>query len=289
MKRSDLQNVYSPVPQGFHNALHNAAHSVEEKTDMKKNTSLVAICLLALLLTCGTALAVVKGYSVRQYAAGGNPSPAFERHITQLDQVFENEYVSFTLTDAIFDGNAISLAMNIKPIDESKPVYIFPQLTATCNGRSLDLDVVGMRGDFMSGFMIPKQTDDDTLGGQYGVDVELFEDEADADVTWHFTLQVLAANWPIKNDDATLRGEGLDLSHEDFFQLFADSYARGEILTTWGESLSEYAAMLPTPSGMSDEAFRAMKLGDQLAQSGAFTLIQTFVCYFDTALPSEQW
>lgn len=291
MKQSDLKHVYSPVPQGFHNALHNAAHSVrqEEEKPMKKMSTIVLVCILILALACGTALAIVNYYSVRQYEAGDQPSEIFEKYITELHQTFENDYITFTLTDAIFDGDGIALAMNIASKDINKPVYLYPKLTATCSGKPLALDIQGMRGDFTSGFMIPMQTDEDERNGQYGFDASIYEDEADGDVSWTFTMQVLAPNWPIRNDDALLRGEEPGLEFSEFLQRFSDAYAGQEILTTWGESLVEYATMLPIPDGMAEEEFRQMQVGEQLAQSDAFTLVDMIVCEFDTVLPLEHW
>lgn len=287
MKQSDLKHIYSPVPQGFHDALHAAAQSVKEEQPMKRTGTFILVCILILALACGTALAIVSYYSVRQFQAGGTPSDTFEKNITELNRTFENDYIIFTITDAVFDGDEIALAMDISPKNPDKPVFLYPKLTAACNERVLDVDIQGMRGDFHSGFLLPKQTDDDDLQGHYGFTAGLFEDYADGNVTWTFTMQVLAPNWPVRNEDMEPRGEENDF--EAYKQRFRDAYERQEILTTWGESLVEYAAWLPVPDGMTEEEFQTMRLGNQLAQSGAFTLVDTIVCNFDTAMPEERW
>lgn len=289
MKQSDLKHIYSPVPQGFHDALHAAAQSVKEEQPMRRTGTFILVCILILALACGTALAIAGYYSVRQYQAGGTPSATFEKNITALNQTFENVYITFTITDAVFDGDEIALAMDISPKNPDKPVYLYPKLTAICNERVLEVDVQGMRGDFLSGFLLPKQTDDDELEGHYAFSAGLYEDYADGDVTWTFTVQVLAANWLVRNEDTVLGGNETDESFKAYMQRFRDAYEKREILTTWGESLVEYAAMLPAPDGMTEDEFQMMRLDNQLAQSGAFTLVDTIVCVFDTALPEERW
>ena len=289
MKQADVRHAYDSVPQGFHDALHRAVHDVQEEKPMKKTGIRILICALMLALACGTALAIVQHYSVRQYQTGGAPSAAFEKNITQVDHRFENDYITFTLTDAVFDGDAIALAMDILPKDPLRPVYLYPTLTALCDGRPLDLDIQGMRGDFSSGFLLPMQAGEDGHEGHFGFDAGLYEDEAAGDVTWTFTMQVLVPCWPVRNEESALVGAETREEFDAHMQRFREAYDGQEILVTGGDSLVEYAAMLPVPEGMTEEAARALRLGDALVASGAFTLADTLVCTFDTGLPEERW
>lgn len=283
MKKADLKKVYSPTPAAFHDALFTAAHAVEEEKIMKRKTWIWVLALV-LVLACGTAFAIANHYSVRQYQGGGSPSEAFEKHITTLNQTYENEYVSLTLGDAVFDGYDIAMAMNLEAKNPEKRVFLYPKLTATCNGRALDLDIQGMRGDFASGFVFPN-LQEDGLDGQYGFDATIYEDYADGDVTWDLTIQVLAPNYPIRDCEASLDGTDNDMSIEEYLGLFSSAYANGEILTTYGDSLVEYAEGLPIPEGMDEEDYYALRLNERLLLSGAFTLADTIACTFDTPMP----
>ena len=287
MKQNDMKHVYTPIPQNFHDAFFAAAHSVkEEQSVMKRKTWILAVAL-AVALMAGTALALVNHYSVRQYEAGESPSAAFEAHVVELDQAYENDYITLRVGDAVFDGNVLAVAMNLTAKDPAKPVYLCPKLTAVCGDRSLGLDIQGMRGDFMSGFVFPSLLED-KFDGNYGFDVALYEDEADGDITWTFKLGVFAPNWPIKNaPEHPIAGSAEDPAYKDYMQSFRDAYDRKEILVTWGDSPVEYAWSQPLPKGMTSEEFAAMPLDEMLLRSGAFTQVDTIECIFTTKLPKD--
>ena len=292
MKQSDLTRVYSDIPQGFHDALFAAAHGVkEEETVMKRKAWILAMALIAILIA-GTALALVNHYSVRQFEAGGSPSAAFEAHVVSLDQTYENDYITFTLTDAIFDGEVVAIAMHLDSKNPDKPVYLRPKLTGMCGDRVLDLDIQGMRGDFMSGFIFPS-LEEDWLEGNYGVDAALYEDEADGDVIWTLRVGVFEPNWPIKNAEYPMDSDGNYAQSDSperqaYDQGFREAYERQEILATWGDSLVEYAWLgLPMPEGMTEEAYVMLPLEEMLVLSGAFTQVDTLEYSFTTKLPED--
>lgn len=288
MKESDLKRVYETIPEGFHDALHSAAQSIQEEKPMKKTSTFVLVMILVLAVACTTALAIANYYSVRQYQGGDQPSALFEKHIIALNHTYENDYITLTLGDAIFDGADIAMAMNITSKDEGKPVFLYPKLTAASGGRALDIDIEGMRGDFTSGFVFPNLAEGgDGLEGKYGFDAVLYQDRAEDDVRWTFAVKVLAPNWPIKNNDVALHGDDTDPSMEEYLAQFTDAYENQVILTTWGDSLVEYAEALPVPDTMTEEAFRALRLDEKLLASGAFTLVETVECVFDTVVPEE--
>jgi len=59
MKRSDLKNAYTPIPNDCYNAMMQAAHSVREETVVKKKvTAIVVIAIVTILLT-GIAIAAI--------------------------------------------------------------------------------------------------------------------------------------------------------------------------------------------------------------------------------------
>lgn len=288
MKQNDWKRVYTPVSQEFHEALLTAAQSVREEQPVMKKRIGILVVALVLALAAGTALAIVSHYSVRDYQAGGNPSAEFEEHIVELGKTYETDEITLTVGDAVFDGTGIAIAMDITSKNPDKPVYIYPKLTAWCGDRQLDLDIVGMRGDFMSGFLFPS-LDEDYREGKYGFDAVLYEDEADGPVTWNLTMQVLKPNWPVvrAQEIVTKGADGQTLPIEVQLKPFRDAYENHEIWITNGDSPVEYAAALPVPEGMTEEEWWRERLGAQLAQSGAFTLADTLECTFVAAVPES--
>ncbi|NLV58900.1 MAG: DUF4179 domain-containing protein [Clostridiales bacterium] len=285
MKVSMLKQAYSPVPPAFHEELMRAAQSVKEECTMMKRTTVVLIAVFLLAVLCGTAFALFNYYSVRQYETGGKPSAVFEEHIVELNQTYQNDYITLTLGDAVFDGSEVAMTMNLSSQESSKPVYLYPRLSAYCGERKLDIDVQGSRGDFYSGFLFPNIADPDVLGGQYGFDAIIYEDVADTDVRWVFTMKVLWPNWPLVNDTVILHGDDNDPPFEVYMQTFRDAYDNRKILLTYGESVVEYASRLPIPEGMTPEEAAFVDLPESLVNSGAFTLVDTIECVFTTPLP----
>lgn len=287
MKQTELQKAYSQIPQGFHNALLSAVSAVGEERPVKKRPISLLAAVLIIALLCGTALAIIHYYSVRDYQAGGKPSAEFEKLVVEIGETYENDYLTLTVGDAIFDGNNLAMAMNLSSKDETKPVYLYPRLEGDCGGRKLSVEVLGMRGDFMSGFLYPNLLRGDELDNNYGFDAELYEGTADGDVTWRFSVMVLAPNWRIENDPTVLRGDGNDPSMEEYHKRFRNAYESERILTTDGESLVSYiASIYPDSYGvitMDDPEYRSM--GELLADCGAFTLIDMLECTFVTQTP----
>jgi hypothetical protein len=185
----------------------------------------------------------------------------------------------------VFDGKSISIAMDIQPIEGAGPVYLYPRLTATCNGRELEIDIEGCRGDFFSGFWVPEKDGD--LNGQYGVDACIYEGEADGDVQWKLSFMVLKPNWELAYDLTVLHGDKSDPPMGEYMQRFRDAYAQKKILLAYGYSLVEFASIMPAPKGMTIEEYQLQRLGPQLAQSDAFTLAETVECTWNASVPAS--
>ncbi len=287
MKQTELQTAYLPVPQDFHNALLSAVSEVKEERPVKKWHLSLLVAMLIVALLCGAAFAVIHYYSVRDYQAAGKPSAEFEKLVVEIGETYENDYITLTVGDTIFDGERIALTMNLYSKDEAKPVFLFPQLKAYCGVRELMIDVEGMRGDFHSGFLYPNILTGDTLEHQYGVDAAVFNDAADGDVTWKLTMMVLAPNWPITNDTTVFHGADRSMPQEAYVKRFRDAYENQQILATDGENLAAYvSAIAPDSYGAlttDDPKYRT--LGEELADSGAFTLVDTLECTFVTKTP----
>jgi hypothetical protein len=284
VKDLDLDCAFEKMPESFHACMESALLKCKEDVPMKRftlRTALIAALILALL--AGTAFAIATHYSVKDYYR--NSSEAFQKNITLIDKNYESEYFSMYVTDAVFDGKSISIAMDIQPKEGTSPVYLYPRLTATCGGRELEVDIEGCRGDFFSGFWIPEKGD--YLKGQYSVDACIYEDDADQDVQWALTFMVLKPNWELANDQTVLHGGESDSPHDEFMQRFKDAYAQHKILLYDGYSLVEYASILPAPEGMTLESYQSQRLGPQLAKSEAFTLIKTIECTWKAPVPAS--
>jgi hypothetical protein len=286
MKCDELKQAYAPVPQSFHDALYFAAHNIREGTQVKKQpfkTALIIALIIALL--CTSAVALNKIASVRDTWGGKPKTEDFLNHVIDLNKTYENEFMKLTLTDALFDGHEFEMAMNLEYKDAAKPVYLFPRTTAACNGENLYFDVEGMRGDFMSGFLYPNLIEGDAMNGDYGFSgVLMDEDVPGEEVTWTFALHILEPNWPVFDDSA--EGGGTDgFSHEEYMAKFYKAYQNKQILTTWGESVVEYASEIEFRMDKGDEEF--LRLDEVLIQSGAFSLVDTIEYSFGMPVPKS--
>lgn len=281
MKDLDLDFAFEKMPESFHTCMESALLKCKEDVPMKRftmRTALIAFLILALL--AGTAFAIATHYSVKDY--NRNSSEEFQQNITLIDKNYENGYFSMYVTDAVFDGKSISIAMDILPKDGASPVYLYPKLTATCAGRELEVDIECCRGDFFSGFWIPEKEND--LKGQYSVDACIYEDEADGDVQWAMTFMVLKPNWEIANDQMIFES---DPPFDEYMQRFKDAYAQKKILLASGYSLVEYASILPAPDVKTLEEYHNQRLGPQLSESEAFTLAETIECTWNAPMPTS--
>lgn len=284
MKDLELDCAFEKVPESFHACMESALLKCKEEMPMKRFTLRTAlIVVLILVLLAGTAFAIAAHYSVKDY--NRNNSKEFEQSITLIDKNYENEYFSLYVTDAVFDGKSISIAMDIQPKEGAGPVYLYPRLTATCNGRELETDIEGCRGDFFSGFWVPEKEVD--MNGQYGVDACIYDDEADGDVQWALSFMVLKPNWELAYDQTVLHGDENDPPQDGYVQRFKDAYAQKKILLYDGYSLVEFASIMPAPKGMTTEEYQLQRLGPQLAQSEAFTLMETIECTWNASVPAS--
>ncbi len=285
MKAFDLDRAFEQTPGSFHQSMESALRTCKEDAPMKRftlRTALIAALILTLL--AGTAYAIVTRYSVKDYYT--NKSEEYQKSITSIDKSYENEFFSLYVTDAVFDGKSIFIAMDITPIEGADPVYLYPRITATCEGKELPVDIEGCRGNFFSGFFVPDMEMD--FQGKYGVDACIYEAEAEGDVNWQLSFMVLKPNWELAYDTTTLHGDENDPSQEEFAQLYRDAYAQKKILLEDGYGLNEFACILPTPDGMTDEEYQGLRgLGPQLALSEAFTLTETIECTWTAPLPAS--
>ncbi len=284
MKEPNFDRAFERTPDSFHNRMESALLTCKEDAPMKRFTlRTVLIAVLILTLLAGTALAIATHYSVKEYH--DNSGEEFQKSITLIDKSYENEFFSLYVTDAVFDGNSISIAMDIMPKEGAGPVYLYPQITAVCGGQELPVDIEGCRGDFFSGFWVPDKEVE--LQGKYGVDACIYEEEADGDVQWALAFMVLKPNWELAYDRTEFRGDQSEPSEDEYMQRFRDAYAQKKILLAYGYALNEYSVVLPVPEGMTADEYQLQRLGPMLAQSEAFTLTETIECTWNAPMPAS--
>lgn len=286
MKRNDLQEIYLPVPEDCMEAIKDTVESIKEDNNMVKPKSWVLMVALILLLFCGTALGIgsIAGYySVAKTRANDNPNETFLRHMVEIHERHENEYFTFTINDAVFDGREIEIAMNIEMKDPETTIMLYPRLTATSGGQELMVDIEGTSLlDFFSGGLYPSIDPEERqyYTGEESVSAVIMEGDQKDDVVWTLQVMVLKPNWPMENME---QDAALESDYEAYLSLFKEAYQQKKILVTWGNSLVEYANELP----LLKEDGSYYSLGEQLANSDAFELVETIESVFASQTPED--
>ena len=117
----DLQNMYEPVPQHLMDNIDNVLSSLddrEERTIVKKKMSVSLVLAAMLILASMTALAMSNLNLFRNMTdttAPIQPLSGAENMIeTNLGGV-ENEYVTLTVEEAVYDGQSVMTLVHITP------------------------------------------------------------------------------------------------------------------------------------------------------------------------------
>lgn len=254
----------------------------------KKLSAALAFALVLMMLAAG-AFAAAKRFGVMDFNPDQAENDAYTGHILTIDEAHKNDYMTLTVNEAVFDGSALSVTMDIAPKGGADAVFVYPRMTAMCGGEELLTDIVGCgTADFFSGFWVPEM--EQGLEPTYGADYALLAEDEDGasigdmrtePVTWTLTLDILHPLYPVDVNDVLLTGEN-DPTMEDYMQPFRDAYANGQILLTPYYDLVEYASALPAPEGVAQEDWWAMSTPDQLVASGAFERVETAAVTFTT-------
>ena len=264
----------------------------EEEQPVKRKLSVSLAVALVLTLLAATACAVVIRFGALDYNAQLAENPEYARHILTLDETYDHEAFTMTLNDAVFDGSALSLTMNITPKEGAEPVFIYPIITASVGGKELEVDVEGgTGGNFLSGFWVPSKDPYTRTDGAYGVDCAIMRSEYDAanpyapteeSVTWNVSFDVLKPLLPVEQDQTILYGDDTDESMEDYMVRFSDAYAQGRILLTSAGDLWEYLSIVPIPEGVDEETWYSARLNEQLVMAGLFQRQEQLIASFTT-------
>lgn len=252
----------------------------EEDVPVKKKISVALVFAAVLLLAlAATACAAALRFGMLDYNPNQQGNASYTDHILALDKKIETAYFTVQLNDAVFDGSALSLTMDITPREGAQAVYVKPVISAISGETILDVDIEGCTGgDFYSGFWISPTTPS-VNDGQYGVDCAILsEDEMspavqESAVIWDIRFDVLRPEYPVS----------IAPECDDGNASAAQGWANGQILLPSDGSLIEFDAMLPAPQGFDEEAWNAQPLIHRLVTSGAFSLVDSCSCSFSTS------
>lgn len=270
MKLSDLKQAYPPVSaEGHAQFIRTLSGLKEEEPVRKKLTLSLALALVLVLALAATAIALVATYSVKDKI-----DPKFADQVTEINEKYENDYLTLSINDALASAKSLFVAMNMAPKEGADPVFVFPIVTAESKGQQLDVDIES-GFEVYDGVWLPERTENHEGKGNFSLDLAIMEDlmpGAKDDITWTITFHVLKPNWPVEEDPHTSKGyfDRETITEEAHKQLFLDAYKNNKILLTYGDTTVEYGAYLPTPEGITDEDFIMMRQWERLVRSGAF-------------------
>ncbi len=289
--RSRLRALYPDAPADTHQAYIMALASCKEEKTMRHKRALIPlIALLLALLAVATAVAV-SYTSVTQWRDMSRQ--AVREHVTTLYQTHQNELMTLSINDFVFDGQNFDVAVDIKRKTPDTGYFLTAKTIATADGAPYLLDVEGSRGgDFLIGFFFPDAWDERTPEQMeaegFGFDGVLMDEDGNPppdgqDISWVMTFQVLKPLWPVEA-----------LKQEDYFALDEDAlrlrcreaWENQRILYTGGD-LTEYALYAGEAADITQDELWTLDKPELLVRLGAFDRTDTVVCRFSTSLRDD--
>ncbi len=289
-KREDMplniRDAFPSTPDMCRSAvLHAVSTYREEERRMKKTYVAILAAVLILVLLCGTALALVSYYSVKDSVAGGQSSQAFDENITTLEQTKESQGLTFSLGDAVFDGQHFAAAMNVAAAEGTKPLYIYPTLEGWYDGKKLDMDVTTFAGN-TDGFLFPGLDEKGALASGLAVNADVY-DEIEGDIQWKIRLTIYEVNWPIETIGLDADGVWRSPSEEALREAFLNEkiIASGHWMDLYASALrvADEEWLRQAPVCAEGESFAEM-----MVAAGAFTKKDDVEFDFTTALPEPE-
>lgn len=290
--RARLQAMYQDIPEDAHQALMQAPRSGEENTVMKRKLSLTpALAILMVLLLASVAYAVAT-FSVREMSWANPSDPAYEDHIININQQYENDYMAVTVNDAGFDGQSYAIAMNLESKKEGEYIYVRPRVTAESGGVEYYCDPEACTNlDFMTGFVYPDVHHPEYNDGRTGFEgclMSMEDEEAvmpTGPVNWTLTLKVYHILYDVVADDMEFTGaEGED---EAYRVKCEDAYRNHQVLVMDGGNLVEYESYIQGLTGIPEEEYWSADFPDNLVSAGVMEQVDTIVCRFTTNFGDE--
>ena len=257
---------------------------------VKRRISVGVVLALAMLLAMTAIGVAATRFGMLDFNWRQKENAEYVEHILTLDEAYENDYVSITVTDAVFDGVQLSIAMEMQP----KPgcgegVYVYPEMTASVNGQPLSVDIEGCRGDFYSGIWSPEKDQGMMhFAGTYGADYVLLKDTEESgfvyepqtdEVEWTLSLFILRPLYQIEQLEFGLTEE---IEYDAYMKLFTDAYKEDTILLTFEGSPVEYVYAVGAMEGMDRLEWQRMRLPEKMIAMGAFERLERVEIAFTT-------
>ncbi|MBE5766749.1 MAG: DUF4179 domain-containing protein [Clostridiales bacterium] len=275
----NLRGAIPETPDMCRNAVLLAVSTYREERTMKRTYKVVLIAAIICILMCGAAFAIAQYYSVRDHVAHGNPSTTFEAAIVPVEKTINSHGLSMTFGDAVCDGKNLVFTMDIVPDTEAEPIYVYPTLSAVCNGKTIDIYHSGFDFSYGRGAIIPSlNSDEPMVSSNRGFEVELPEPIESGTIDWTYTLSLYKPTAKlVAVDYAPVWDEETVSSWPEYYRTMQ---ANGEIGVFAGNSIGDYLNALIDEKNLT-EAEKAVK-------SGMFELVDTIEFDFTTELSDEQ-
>lgn len=263
----------------------------EGEKKVKRKVSIGLVLAIAMLLAMTAIGMAATRFGMLEFNWRQKENKQYVEHILTLDETYENEYVAITVTDVVFDGVQMSMAMEMQPkSDCGDGVYVYPEMTATVNGELLEVDIEGCRGDFYSGIWAPEKDQGMfDFAGMYGAEYAVISNALDGRtiydpqtdvVEWTLSLDILRPLYPVEQLEFGLTEE---MEYEEYMRIFTDAYANQTILLPFEGSPVEYVYAVGAPEGMDRIEWQRMGLPNQMIAMGAFERVDRVEISFTTA------
>ena len=267
----------------------------KEDTPVKKKISASLIIAIATVLLLTTvAAAITNGFGILDYRPEQSDNKALTDHIMSLGQVWDGEYFSMSLNEAVFDGMKMQLTMSFYPKENANPVFVIPRIGAKLNGQKLNTWLTNMYGIYdQDGFWLPCIEPDHMIDSERSAVEVLITDESGAylpvsdQVEWNISFDVLHSEWPIEftEQDEPMIGEA-EWTAEDYdayFRLFEEAYQSKKVLLNRAGMIKPYLDAIQPDPGTEDE-MHFIDFEEALLTKEAFALEEKAVFSF-TAEP----
>lgn len=263
----------------------------KEESIVKKKVSTGLVLVIALVLATMSAALATGGFGLLDYKREQAENEAFTERIVTVGERFENDDLTLTVNEAVFNGMTLAFTLDLAARDASRPVYVIPTLAAEADGRTWTVEPEAASGEFSAdGFWVPCMDPRQEPTTQFGVEAALIGAEdgpalPEGEVTWRLSLRILRPNYPIAYAEAALPADDAAMTDElteGSEALFAQAYAQGQILLGPDGSLAAYAAQLPQPDGIPGGEKSWAELLGVLEASDAFTAVDGPAVVFTT-------
>ena len=278
---------------GMQSRILRLAQEQEEPMKKKLSVSMIVIAALMLALLASACAAAIR-FGMADFKKEQQDNAVYQEHVLSLNETYQNDYLTFSLNDAVFDGTTLSLAMDIEQQEDAPtPVLVWPSFAAECGGRELAVeDCGGMgKGAYLDGFFVPS-FGEYHVDSRWGIDLMLRSEEdrawandpANGPITWKLSMRIYKPEWPISVCEDSLNDDG-DATEEEierYQRKAVEAYQNQRLLLNEYGELSNAVYDFPAPEGVSPERWRTLNLAECLVEMGAFTLVDSPSIVFTT-------